>query len=435
MINCIAYKFVQSVQRLRSFLVVLLMSAICVTNAHAETRDYDVLVKTGTKEGAGTDARVFITLKGQTGENFQARLDKLDYNDFEQGDKDFYRISTELSLGELVEIKLEHDNTEDSAGWYVEWVVVWDLNSGRGERTEENKTEYTFNRWLAKDEGSRQTHFSKRRDDYAEWSKKPAPVVSDTVGLWVKVCSGGQNCNNSVSKSLSMSDATTKIWDKTLAASFSQSIEIGSSSTAGVEKGPVSATTEVSFKSTTTIGMDASVRSAPEIVNTKTGGFTESCGATFDMINYDIDAVWQWSFSSKINGSPVVVKTCDYMCTSGVRQAGFWPGHPQNLKTCVIHRDIKYVGCYKDAKDRALGEDPIETSNSMTTRSCIATCANKGYEYAATQYGSQCFCGNDGFDKHGKADNKNNKCNMQCSGDKNAICGGSWTNSVYKVRE
>ena len=48
---------------------------------------YTILVKTGTKEGAGTDARVFLTMIGERGQTAEIQLAKsgTNSNPFEHG--------------------------------------------------------------------------------------------------------------------------------------------------------------------------------------------------------------------------------------------------------------------------------------------------------------------------------------------------------------
>lgn len=98
-----------------------------------------------------------------------------------------------------------------------------------------------------------------------------------------------------------------------------------------------------------------------------------------------------------------------------------------------------YLGCYKDDQTglamfgislpgRDIGGFAIQ-SDRMTTELCISTCRERGFDYAGTQYGSQCFCGNN-YGVYGKADN----CTMQCSGNSGQICGGTWANSVYQAK-
>ena len=53
------------------------------------------------------------------------------------------------------------------------------------------------------------------------------------------------------------------------------------------------------------------------------------------------------------------------------------------------------------------------------------------YLYAGVQYTSECFCGNS-YGKYGSL--PESSCNMPCSGNKTQICGGTWSNSVYKAQ-
>jgi WSC domain len=86
-----------------------------------------------------------------------------------------------------------------------------------------------------------------------------------------------------------------------------------------------------------------------------------------------------------------------------------------------------YKGCFKDTSSRDLSEHHFSSGN-MTTQRCIDACRAKGFNYAATQFSSHCFCSNS-YGKYGTAVN----CNMPCSGDAGEICGGGWANSVYVV--
>ena len=54
----------------------------------------------------------------------------------------------------------------------------------------------------------------------------------------------------------------------------------------------------------------------------------------------------------------------------------------------------------------------------------------KGFNYAATQAGQWCFCGNE-YDKHGKYD----KCITPCPGNSAEKCGGTWANQVVQIRK
>ncbi|MFT5661382.1 MAG: hypothetical protein ACI9TV_002028 [Sulfurimonas sp.] len=100
---------------------------------------------------------------------------------------------------------------------------------------------------------------------------------------------------------------------------------------------------------------------------------------------------------------------------------------PQKTKVSISQN--KHLGCYTDKTgvNRDLKGYTFKTGN-MTNQLCQKTCADKGFQYAATQYGSHCFCGNS-YEKYSTSNNRN----MGCSGNKNETCGGGWANSVYKI--
>ncbi len=87
----------------------------------------------------------------------------------------------------------------------------------------------------------------------------------------------------------------------------------------------------------------------------------------------------------------------------------------------------QYLGCFKDTEDRDFKEF-TQWNGNQTLESCTTVCKQKGFKYAALQYGIYCYCGN-AYGKYGKATN----CDVKCGGNSNEICGGSWANSVYDV--
>ena len=86
---------------------------------------------------------------------------------------------------------------------------------------------------------------------------------------------------------------------------------------------------------------------------------------------------------------------------------------------------VSPVGCYADSESRDLPSFAYD-NGSNTTESCISSCLDAGYQYAGTQYSTQCFCGNS-YGGQGTPAN----CNMACSGDGAETYGGSWANDVY----
>lgn len=95
--------------------------------------------------------------------------------------------------------------------------------------------------------------------------------------------------------------------------------------------------------------------------------------------------------------------------------------------------DSAFLGCFVDqgdptgTKDRDLDGHAFN-SDSMTTELCRTTCGSRNFQYAGTQYGRWCFCGQS-YGRSGAAGN----CGMPCSGNSGQTCGGSWANSVYRA--
>eukprot|EP00903_Cladosiphon_okamuranus_P010392 g9830.t1 len=89
-----------------------------------------------------------------------------------------------------------------------------------------------------------------------------------------------------------------------------------------------------------------------------------------------------------------------------------------------------YLGCFadKDGDGRVLS-DPV-VSDDMTIELCAGLCA--GEAYFGVQYGVECWCGDASADisLHGTS-----TCDVPCSGDGGAICGGSWAFSAYAFGE
>jgi len=92
-----------------------------------------------------------------------------------------------------------------------------------------------------------------------------------------------------------------------------------------------------------------------------------------------------------------------------------------------------YHGCYSDSLgngNRALsGIEFADIGNhEVTNTKCVAYCEAAGYSMAGTEYGGQCFCGNE---LSGSKAVDESQCNMTCEGGATETCGGSLTLSVY----
>ena len=81
---------------------------------------YKVTVYTGNKRGAGTNANVFITLFGEHGDSGERKLDTSKDN-FERGKADEFVVEGPC-LGPLSRVRIGHDNSGPSAGWFLDKV-------------------------------------------------------------------------------------------------------------------------------------------------------------------------------------------------------------------------------------------------------------------------------------------------------------------------
>ncbi|KAF5353434.1 hypothetical protein D9756_008033 [Leucocoprinus leucothites] len=112
------------------------------------------------------------------------------------------------------------------------------------------------------------------------------------------------------------------------------------------------------------------------------------------------------------------------------------------------------LGCYVDSGSRFLKES-IPSHGEMTTTMCTTHCASLGYNYAATEYGVECHCGNfveKTSDGAGVSVDEN-ECDIPCGGGLNLLvklasssltqwryvgnssekCGGTWRANVYSL--
>ncbi|CAI5782253.1 kidney disease 1-like 3 [Podarcis lilfordi] len=105
---------------------------------------YLVQVFTGYRRGAGTSAKVILTLYGAEGRSEPHLLQHLQGPSFERGGRDAFLLATQKSLGNLHAIRLWHDNTGSNPSWFVRRLVVCDLPAKK-------KWHFLCDSWLAAD--------------------------------------------------------------------------------------------------------------------------------------------------------------------------------------------------------------------------------------------------------------------------------------------
>ncbi|XP_069498634.1 polycystin-1-like protein 3 [Ambystoma mexicanum] len=104
---------------------------------------YLVKVFTGYRRGAGTTAKVVLTLYGAEGQSDPHHLTDPGKAVFERGGVDIFLLKTSF-LGELHSIRLWHDNLGASPAWYVNRLTVIDLEA-------KHKWYFLCDSWLAAD--------------------------------------------------------------------------------------------------------------------------------------------------------------------------------------------------------------------------------------------------------------------------------------------
>ncbi|XP_053556626.1 polycystic kidney disease protein 1-like 2 [Bombina bombina] len=103
---------------------------------------YLVTIFTGHRRGAATTSKVTITLYGSDGESDPHHLYDADGAVFDRGDTDVFLLTTLFPLGELESIRLWHDNSGDKPSWYVNRVLVHDVER-------DQKWYFLCNSWLS----------------------------------------------------------------------------------------------------------------------------------------------------------------------------------------------------------------------------------------------------------------------------------------------
>ncbi|KAL6802021.1 COOH terminal WSC domain-containing protein [Trichoderma sp. SZMC 28012] len=130
--------------------------------------------------------------------------------------------------------------------------------------------------------------------------------------------------------------------------------------------------------------------------------------------------------SSKPASSPSSKPASSPSVTAGTPAATSVPSKGNSAAATV--GGYTYAGCYQDNIGRVLTGDILPNLGPMTNDKCVANCVSKGFSIAATEYGGQCYCGNDLV---GSAKLAESQCSMACEGNSKEVCGGSWAISVY----
>ncbi|XP_067859553.1 polycystin-1 [Heptranchias perlo] len=103
---------------------------------------YEILVKTGWGRGSGTSSHVGISLYGREDKSGHRHLDN--EGAFHRNSVDIFQIATDNSLGNIWKIRVWHDNKGLTPSWYLQHVIIKDLQTN-------NSYYFLVNDWLAVD--------------------------------------------------------------------------------------------------------------------------------------------------------------------------------------------------------------------------------------------------------------------------------------------
>ena len=104
-----------------TFVMILTLSNKLIGPHSLPSSEYEVVTVTGERRGAGTNAKVFMTLFGKSGSSGKVHLTNTTKSMFDAGSSDTFRFKSNC-VGPMTKLRIEHDNTGLGAGWYLERV-------------------------------------------------------------------------------------------------------------------------------------------------------------------------------------------------------------------------------------------------------------------------------------------------------------------------
>ncbi|XP_028413717.1 uncharacterized protein LOC114536572 [Dendronephthya gigantea] len=108
----------------------LLMVGPTILRKHRGNYHYLITTATGSRQGAGTTARVVFTMTGDENETLPVWLHDRERPCFERGQTNSFVVSYPHGVGDLSYIQMWHDNSGSSPSWYLSRLTIKDLQTG-----------------------------------------------------------------------------------------------------------------------------------------------------------------------------------------------------------------------------------------------------------------------------------------------------------------
>ena len=147
----------------------------------------EVQVSTGIWRNSGTTANVFIILEGELGTSRPYRLKNDSCIPFARGSIISFILSIPVNIGPIRTVRVWHDNSGTSPGWFLNHIKVCDLSS-------QEQWNFVCFTWLAVDKGdgfiNRTLNCSSAADkgmDFAVYVRNRIASVFSDVHLWFSV--------------------------------------------------------------------------------------------------------------------------------------------------------------------------------------------------------------------------------------------------------
>ncbi|CAH0002845.1 unnamed protein product, partial [Clonostachys byssicola] len=102
----------------------------------------------------------------------------------------------------------------------------------------------------------------------------------------------------------------------------------------------------------------------------------------------------------------------------------------------ITINDYESLGCHDDdgsSEGRALNHKLDLDASAFTIKLCLDGCRVRGYAYAGTENGNECWCGTNVGSKNIKVDDA--KCDMPCQGSPSGNCGGKSVIDLYHAKK
>ncbi|KAL5392928.1 hypothetical protein DPSP01_000621 [Paraphaeosphaeria sporulosa] len=101
----------------------------------------------------------------------------------------------------------------------------------------------------------------------------------------------------------------------------------------------------------------------------------------------------------------------------------------------AVSADFLSLGCYTEGDSgRSLDYSQWDYLNisAMTTEMCLTACGAKGFPFAGTEFGRECYCGV--VLGNGTVNAESDQCATPCTGNSSQICGGADRLSLYVAK-